>query len=126
MALRGRSNLTEEQFFFVTTTVVNFINVFTKDIYCDLLIKNINHYRKRNQFNVIAYVIMPSHFHWIVQINPKFGTISDIMRDIKKYSAWEIMEAVKQNDSNLTDIFSREGANYPKHKRKFWMKRFDD
>jgi REP element-mobilizing transposase RayT len=126
MALRGRSNLTKEQFFFVTTTVVNFNDIFSKDIYCDLLIKNINHYKNRYQFNIIAYVIMPSHFHWILQVNPKFGTVSDIMRDIKKYSAWDIMEAIEQYDPNLSDIFAQEGTNYPKHKRKFWMKRFDD
>lgn len=126
MALRGRSNLTEEQFFFVTTTVVNFTNVFDKDIYCDLLIKNISHYKERYQFNIIAYAIMPSHFHWIVQVNPKFGNISDIMRDIKKYSAWDIMESVELDDPELADIFMQVGTKYPGHKRKFWMKRFDD
>jgi REP element-mobilizing transposase RayT len=126
MALRGRSTLTDEQFFFVTTTVVNFTNVFDKDIYCDLLIKNINHYKVKYKFNIIAYVIMPSHFHWIVQTNPNHGTISDIMRDIKKYSAWDIMEAIEKNDSQLSDIFTREAVNFPKHKRKFWIKRFDD
>lgn len=126
MALRGRSNLTDEHFFFVTTTVVNFVNIFKNDIYCDLLLKNIKHYRERYHFNILAYVIMPSHFHWIVEVNPKFGTISDIMRDIKKYSAWDIMEAVEKNDSSLAEVFRQEGVNYPKHKRKFWMKRFDD
>jgi len=39
-------------------------------------------------FNILAYVIMPSHFHWIIEIDNKICTVSEIMRDIKKYSAW--------------------------------------
>jgi REP-associated tyrosine transposase len=126
MSRRGRSNLTEEYYFFVTTTVTNFTKVFTEDIYCDLLVKNIKHYQERYRFNVIAYVIMTSHFHWIVEVNPKYGTISDIMRDIKKYSAWDIMEQLEINNSPLMKTFISEAKKYPNHKRKFWMKRFDD
>ena len=32
---------------------------------------------------ILAYVIMPTHFHWLIMVNPKYGTVSDIMRDIK-------------------------------------------
>lgn len=126
MALRGRSNLTDEHYFFVTTTVVKFINIFNKELYCDLLIKNIKYYQNKYQFRVIAYVIMPTHFHWIIEVNPKLGTVSDIMRDIKKFSAWDIMEAIEKYDPDKINIFHDEAKNYPNHKRKFWMKRFDD
>ena len=46
MGLRGRSNLTDEFLFFVTTTIVNFTKVFIDDVYCGLLIKNIKCTRK--------------------------------------------------------------------------------
>lgn len=82
MGRRGRINLTDENIFFVTTTIVDFTRVFTKEIYCDLLIKNILHYQKKYHFVILAYVIMPSHFHWILIVNRKYGTVSDIMRDI--------------------------------------------
>jgi len=49
------------------------------------------------------------------------------MRDIKKYSAWDIMEELeKNNETKLLNIFKNEGLLYKNHKRKFWMKRFDD
>jgi REP element-mobilizing transposase RayT len=126
MGLRGRSNLTDEFLFFVTTTIVNFTKVFVDEIYCDLLIKNIKHYQVRYKFNIIAYVIMPSHFHWIIEVDIKFGTISDIMRDIKKYSAWDIMEKIEEENPDLMSVFQEEAHKFPGHKRKFWMKRFDD
>ncbi len=126
MGLRGRSNLTDESLFFVTTTIVNFTKVFVDDVYCDLLIKNIKHYQARYKFNIIAYVIMPSHFHWILEVDNKLGTISDIMRDIKKYSAWDIMEKIEKDDPDLMSVFQAEAFKFAGHKRKFWMKRFDD
>lgn len=69
---------------------------------------------------------MPSHFHWIVEVNPKLGSISNIMRDIKKYSAWNIMEEIEKNDHAHMEIFYEAGQGLKSHKRKFWMKRFDD
>ena len=126
MGRRGGNNLTGEYFFFVTTTVVRFTNIFANQKYCHLLIDNIKHYKKRYKFNVLAYVIMPSHFHWIVEVNPKFGTISDIMRDIKKYTAWHILDEIEKNKNYLSNIFKTAAENYPKQKRKLWMPRFDD
>jgi putative transposase len=127
MPLRGRTNLTEESFFFVTTTVVDFVNVFKNTKCCDLLISNIKHYQKKYNFEILAYVIMPNHFHWIVQVDPTRGTISDIMRDIKKYSAWDIMEIIENiKEKNLIEIFEKNAMEYKDRKRKFWKKRFDD
>lgn len=126
MGRRGRINLTDENIFFVTTTIVDFIRVFTKKIYCDLLVRNILHYQKKYNFIILAYVTMPSHFHWIVIIDRKYGTISDIMRDIKKYSAWDVMEEIEKTDKNLIEIFREAAKDFNKHKRKLWMQRFDD
>ena len=83
MGRRGRTSFDSEEVFFVTTTVVQFTRVFVNDVCCDLLIKNIKHYQQKYQFEILGYVIMPSHFHWIVRRQPNNGTISDIMRDIK-------------------------------------------
>ena len=126
MGRRGRTNLTEESIFFVTTTVVNFARVFINDIYCKILVNNVLHYQKKYNFRILAFVIMPSHFHWILLVDKNYGTISDIMRDIKKYSAWDIMEEIEKNDANLINIFREAAKKYPKQKRKFWKQRFDD
>ncbi len=126
MSLRHRNSLTECRIFFVTTTVIEFMNAFTDKAACDILIKNIRHYQQRYKFTILAYVIMPSHFHWIVLIDNKYGTISDIMRDIKKYSAWDIMEYLIKKDKRIDAAFKSAAEGYEDQKRKFWMRRFDD
>jgi len=113
--------------FFVTTTVVDFAKVFTEERYCDILLHNIKHYQKQYDFRIYAYVIMPSHFHWVVEINPERGTISDLMRDVKKYSAWDLMDALHEDGmKDLQRLFRYKANEVPGQQRKFWMKRFDD
>lgn len=84
---------------------------------------------------------MPSHFHCIINVNPKYGAISDIMRDLKKHSSKEITKYLSDNKI-LQDIFEQEaikrgrianptsndsesGVCVRKYK-KLWMDRFDD
>jgi REP element-mobilizing transposase RayT len=70
---------------------------------------------------------MPSHFHWIVEVNPLYGTISDIMRDIKKFTAWQIFDDIQvRRNKELEIIFKEEAKNIADQQRKLWMKRFDD
>ena len=124
MGLRNRSLFSEEQFYFVTTTVKDFIPVFERYDFCDILLNNIKHYQQKREFIILGYVIMPTHFHWIVKTEPSKGTISDIMRDIKKYTAWDILEQLESEKSALLKSFSKNVK--PGQKRQFWIHRFDD
>ncbi len=127
MALRGREQHVDESVFFVTTAVQSHARVFTADRYCDLFIENIKHYQRRYRFEIHGYVIMPSHFHWIVSTNPSLGSISAIMRDLKKYAAWEIMSALEMDHrDDLIRIFRGAGHDGSGQARKFWTERFDD
>ena len=127
MGLRNRNNSDEDKVYFITTTIVNFEKVFTKEKYCEILIKNIKHYQRRYRFHIYGYVIMPSHLHWIIEVDRKYGTVSDIMRDIKKYSAWDLMEALEKDQQNrILEIFVVSAKQNIFQKRKFWMSRFHD
>ena len=127
MGLRGRQTLKDEEFFFITTTVVHHARVFVKKRYCEILLQNIRHYQLKYMFEILGYAIMPSHFHWIVEVNPAYGSVSDIMRDIKKYSAWDLMEAIEHDgDIKLLKLFTASARNLEIQRRKFWMSRFDD
>jgi len=121
MGLRNRNSISAEQFYFVTTTVRNFLHsirwthIFTTDKYCDVLINNIKHYQKRYKFLILGYVIMPSRFHWIVKTEPEQGTISDIMRDIKKYTAWDILDLLREERPVQIKEFRKDVEKGQKH-----------
>ena len=122
MGRRGRDNLVNESFFFVTTTVVKYTPVFKENRFCDILIDNIKYYQKKYQFSILGYVIMPTHFHWIVKTKNKLGTISEIMRDIKKYTAWQIFDLLKEeNNRELNQIFENEAKQINDQKMKLWI-----
>jgi putative transposase len=48
------------------------------------------------------------------------------MRDIKKYSAWDIMEYLNKINYEFKNKFIDSARGYIDQKRKFWMPRFDD
>jgi REP element-mobilizing transposase RayT len=127
MGRRGRANLTDEQFFFVTTTVVEYAHAFAEDKYCDILIDQLKRWQVHFQFAILGYVIMPSHFHWIVKVEPGRGTISDIMRKIKAHAAWAIMDKLERDgNEEFRALFENAGKGFEDQRRRFWMKRFDD
>lgn len=127
MGRRGRNNLVEENFFFVTTTIIKFIPVFNNTAFSDILIKNIKHYKEKYKFSVLGYVIMPTHFHWIIKTDNKFGNVSEIMRDIKKFTAWQIFDQLEEtNEVKLLESFKNAATREKDQERKLWMKRFDD
>lgn len=127
MGRRGRNNLVDENFFFVTTTVVKFIPIFNNKLFCDILINNIKHYKEKYKFSVLGYVIMPTHFHWIIEVDNKFGRISGIMRDIKEFTAWQIFDELEnKGDLKFLELFKDAASGIKDQDRKLWMKRFDD
>lgn len=49
---------------------------------------------------------MPTHFHWIIEVDNKFGNVSEIMRDIKKFTAWQIFDELEnKNEVKLLELF---------------------
>lgn len=100
------------------------VAVFNKWKYCDIFISNIKYYQSKYGFSILAYVIMPTHFHWIVETISRESTISDIMRDIKKYSAWDILEQLEKDKFKKLKIFH--SPIVKGQKRQFWTPRFHD
>ena len=49
------------------------------------------------------------------------------MRDIKKFTAWQIFDLLKEeNNRELNQIFENEAKQINDQKMKLWMTRFDD
>jgi putative transposase len=55
--------------YFVTFTVVNWIDVFTRNIYKDLFIESLSFCIKEKGLKVYAFCIMTHHIHTIISAN---------------------------------------------------------
>jgi putative transposase len=80
---------------FVTLTVVNWVDVFIRKSYKDIIIDSLKHCQKEKGLRVYAYVFMSSHIHMIVEATKPEITLSDILRDFKKFTAKKILNEIE-------------------------------
>jgi REP element-mobilizing transposase RayT len=93
--------------YFVTFTVVDWVDVFTRSIYKDILIESLNFCCNNRGLKVYGYVIMSNHMHLIVK--SETGILSDTLRDFKRFTATNIIDAVR---------------NVPESRREWMLHRF--
>jgi REP element-mobilizing transposase RayT len=103
---------------FVTFTIVDWIDVFTRKIYKDICINSLDFCRKNKGLKIYSYVIMSNHIHLIVQAENYH--LSDIIRDFKKYTSKRIIETIETIaiESRKEWILSKFEYNAKKHMQK--------
>lgn len=70
-----------EGIYFITLTVVEWADVFTRRDYCELFCDSLSYCQREKGLTVFAWCIMTNHVHLICSA-PK---LSDVMRDLKKF-----------------------------------------
>ena len=78
---------------FITATIVDWIDVFTRKVYRDEVIKCFDYCIKNKGMIVYGYVVMSNHIHMVVQ--SKDGKLSDLLRDFKKFTATTILNKIQ-------------------------------
>ena len=96
-----------EAIYFVTFAVVGWIDVFTRNVYKDLLLDSFRYCIKEKGLSIHGYVIMSNHVHLIISSKGKHE-LSAIMRDMKKFSSVRLIREIIEN---------------PTESRKQWMLR---
>jgi REP element-mobilizing transposase RayT len=78
---------------YITATVVDWIDVFTRQTYRDSIIESLDYCIKNKGMILYGYVIMSNHIHLIIQSQD--GKLSDLIRDFKKFTAKDILEKIQ-------------------------------
>ncbi len=81
---------------FVTSTIVHWIPVFCKDCYTRVLIDSFIYCCEHKGLQVYAFVVMPNHFHALLSCPG--GSLSDVLRDLKGYTASELLRMLQAAD----------------------------
>lgn len=90
--------------YFVSFATVYWIDVFTRQLYFNVLAESIDYCRRKKGMELFAYCFMPSHVHLIFRssnLKP-----SGLIRDFKKHTSKEVIRVIKEN---------------PQESRKEWM-----
>ncbi len=76
----------------MTFQVVDWVDIFTRKIYRDILIESFDYCRNNKGLQVWAYVIMSNHVHCI--LSAKNGDLSAVIRDFKSFTASKMLKEI--------------------------------
>jgi len=80
-----------ERAHFVTSTVVDWLPVFTSPACCDILAQSLDYCRREKGLRLYVWVIMENHFHAVVQS----AELPRVMEDLKKFTAGKLLAQIK-------------------------------
>ncbi|GAA3973683.1 REP-associated tyrosine transposase [Mucilaginibacter dorajii] len=115
----------QECLYFVTFTVVKWLDVFTRREYKDIVVDSLKHCIEHKGLELYAWVIMSNHVHLIIGTHDK--PMQDILRDVKKHTSKKITQAIAENMQEsrrewLLHFFEREGKSNPNNEHyQFWQ-----
>jgi putative transposase len=111
--------------YFVSFAIINWIDVFTRDLYCAIMTESLDYCRKNKGMEIYGYCIMPSHIHLIFR--SALGDPSGLMRDLKGFTSRKIMKTIQDNPQEsrkewILWMFERAGKKNSNVKDKqFWQ-----
>ena len=86
----------QEALYFVTFTVVYWIDLFIRDNYREIILSSLKYCQDKKGLYVHAYCIMTSHIHLILSAQ-EGGNLSDILRDLKRYTSTQLRKSIEMN-----------------------------
>ncbi len=94
----------KEGIHFVTFAVVEWVDVFTRKEYRDVVLESVKYCQQEKGLILYSWCLMSNHVHLVVSATSK--NISEILRDFKKYTSKQIIKAI---------------TDHPGESRKEWM-----
>lgn len=99
--------------YFATFTVVEWLDVFTRNIYKDILLESLAYCQKEKGMEIYSWVIMTNHVHLVFR---SIGEVppEQILGDFKRHTSKAIVKAIKENQKEsrrdlLLEVFKRNG-----------------
>ncbi len=115
-----------DQIYFITATTVDWVDIFTRNIYRDILIDSLRYCQAYQGLHIHAWVLMTNHFHMLFYVEPNRNP-GTVIRNIKSFTAIRIIDEIINNPQEsrkrwMLDIFEKHGAiNKSNYKFQFWQ-----
>lgn len=111
--------------YLISFATINWIDVFTRRKYKDIMVESINYCIAEKGLRVYAWVLMSNHVHMLVGTDDV--PLADIIRDLKKFTSKAILRAIENNPQEsrkdwMLWMFERAGRkNSNNNKFQFWQ-----
>ena len=83
----------QEGLYFFTLQIVGWIDLFTRQIYRDIVIDNLKFCQNKKGLNLFGYIIMSNHIHLLAQ--SEYGKLSSVIRDFKSFTSKCFLEHIQ-------------------------------
>ena len=113
--LRDKNNI-----YFITITVMGWIDVFTNNTYFDLLKNSLQHCIANKGLILYEYVFMTNHIHLIAGASENSQGLDAIIRDFKSFTTHEIKKLL-ENDNRRYILKLLKNSNKVKKKNEFQL-----
>ena len=90
---------------YITFQIVYWIDLFSRQVYRDIVVESLKYCQQNKQLEIFAYVIMSNHIHIIVRSSN--GTLSDTIRDFKKFTSKRIVEHILNSNESRKEWMIR-------------------
>jgi putative transposase len=100
-----KNKITDGNTYFLTLTVVNWIDVFTRPDYKHIIVDALKYNQENKGLIIYSWCLMSNHLHLIAKADEGHN-LSDILRDFKKFTSKAIVKEIEEN---------------PEESRKKWM-----
>ena len=107
------------EMYFVTFQVVDWIDLFTRKVYCEEMLDNFRFYRRTQGLRVHAYVIMSNHIHAILKATQPRNDLSSVIGRLKSYSSRCLIKLLKQGPESrgwMLEMFANHAKNHRRNK----------
>ncbi len=121
----GPGIVDQYELYFLTLTIVDWVDVFTRAWYKDIIVDSLNHCVKYKGLKIYGWVIMSNHLHLIAR--SKEGDLSGTLRDFKKFTSKAIIKSIEENPESrkewmLEKFILSHGSKIRNSKYKLWKR----
>lgn len=117
-------NIRKDKSYFLTMTIVDWIDLFTCLNHKNLLIESLKYCQKNKGLNIFSWCLMPSHLHMIANTTEPFQ-LDDVIRDFKRHTSKNLITQIENEPESrrewLLERFKFAAKIHPKNKNyKVW------
>ncbi|MFT4534582.1 MAG: putative transposase [Saprospiraceae bacterium] len=84
--MHGHKIVNQNHIHFIAPTVVEWMDIFSRKVYRDIIIESLQYCRESKGLNIHAYVIMTNHLHLVISAREGYNyqILSEISKDLQQ------------------------------------------